>query len=38
MHVEQFFMLEVFAGGAVLCSVAKPLGLQGSLAIDISYG
>ena len=27
-------MLEIFAGGAVLCSVAKQYGLTGSMAID----
>ena len=27
-------MIEIFAGGAVLCSIAKQLGLVDSLAID----
>ena len=27
-------MLEVFAGSAILCSIAKQLGMQGSLAVD----
>lgn len=34
LHVEQMFMIEVFAGGAVLCSVAKSYGLNSSIAID----
>ena len=33
MHVEQLFMIEVFAGCAMLTSVAKSLGL-GGIAID----
>ena len=33
LHIEQLFMLEVFAGGAVLTSVAKQFGL-GGMAID----
>jgi hypothetical protein len=32
-HVEQLFIIEVFAGGAVLTSVAKQFGL-GGIAID----
>ena len=32
-HIEQLFMIEVFAGGAVLTSVAKHFGL-GGIAID----
>ena len=32
-HIEQLYMIEVFAGGAVLTSVAKQYGL-GGIAID----
>ena len=32
-HTEQLFMVEVFAGGAVLTSVAKQFGL-GGIAVD----
>ena len=34
MHIEQTFMIEIFAGGAVLCSVAKAHGLVNSIAVD----
>ena len=33
LHIEQLFMIEVFAGGAVLTSVAKQYGL-GGIAVD----
>ena len=33
LHIEQLFMVEVFAGGAVLTSVAKQYGL-GGIAVD----
>ena len=33
-HIEQVFMIEVFAGTAVLSSVAKQFGLVSSLAVD----
>ncbi len=34
LHIEQVFMIEVFAGAAVLCSVAKQHGMHGSIAVD----
>ena len=34
LHIEQTFMIEIFAGAAVLCSVAKQFGLHGSIAVD----
>lgn len=34
MCVTQLFMIEIFAGIAVLCSVSKQLGLQNSIAVD----
>ena len=34
MCVTQLFMIEIFAGTAVLCSVSKQLGLQNSIAVD----
>lgn len=33
-HVGQTWMLEVFVGSAMLCSVAKQYGLNNSLAVD----
>ena len=32
--MTQLFMIEIFAGTAVLCSVSKQLGLQNSIAVD----
>ena len=34
LHVEQAFMIEVFAGAAVLCSAAKQFGLKNTIAVD----
>ena len=34
IHIEQLFMIEVFAGYGVLCATAKQSGLLGSIAVD----
>ena len=34
VFVEQCFMVEIFAGIAILCATAKQAGMSSSLAVD----